>query len=383
MKTIICGPPHSGKSVLISNLIRLMPSDAFLRINANGDGEGTWSNNPDQDEVMGVRVKTGNTPGDFATWERRIRNASKDIVIIDIGGRILDDKIPLFKAADSFVILSSDPSMLEPWREFGEKNGCRCIAMIESRLDGEDFIESDNPLFKARICGLERGSIHTDSAVLRGLAEEIVRLSGYKRTELVDFFEIGKELGCSLDWTTKDDVLVTHIHFEHEKAPVLWEMLTAKYRPHTKYRLYHLNVNWVAVIAANTLGKDGLSLLSFYDGWTDSFITPCVLKKKKVPDARLGCSVRETENAVYLSFVPEGNEVDTRLFRDYVLPEVGDSKPMFLSGRFPTWFVVSVLGSYASSEQYILQPGNHYICVKSDYPDRLGRVVNPIGGGER
>ena len=108
MKTIIGGPPHSGKSVLISNLIRLMPSDSFLRINANGDGEGTWSNNPDQDEVMGVRVKTGNTPSDFATWERRILNANRDIVLIDVGGRIQDDKIRLFKAADSFITAVSN-----------------------------------------------------------------------------------------------------------------------------------------------------------------------------------------------------------------------------------------------------------------------------------
>ena len=57
MKTIICGPPHSGKSVFISNLVKLLPSGHYIRINANGDGEGTWSNNPNQEDVMKTRVK--------------------------------------------------------------------------------------------------------------------------------------------------------------------------------------------------------------------------------------------------------------------------------------------------------------------------------------
>ena len=83
MKTIICGPAHSGKSVFISNLVKLLPSGYYLRINANGDGEGTWSNNPDQDDVKSVRVKGTNTSEDFKRWQQQIENAKNDIVIVD------------------------------------------------------------------------------------------------------------------------------------------------------------------------------------------------------------------------------------------------------------------------------------------------------------
>lgn len=111
MKTIICGPPHSGKSVLVNNLTWLLPSDSYQVIRANGDGEGLWSNNPNQHDVQAARKKGTNNPEDFARWQRQIETATQDIVIADIGGRIGDDKRGLFKACDSFVVLSSNPEL--------------------------------------------------------------------------------------------------------------------------------------------------------------------------------------------------------------------------------------------------------------------------------
>ena len=113
MKTIVCGPPHSGKSILISNLQKLMPSDDYLCIRANADGEGLWANNPNQQEVDTVRKcnKSGNTTADFNIWRKRIETVSRSIVIVDIGGRLSDDKISLFEVSDSFIIISSDAKL--------------------------------------------------------------------------------------------------------------------------------------------------------------------------------------------------------------------------------------------------------------------------------
>ena len=52
MKIVFCGPPHSGKSVFIANLIDKMPTDAYTIIRACPDGEGTWSNNKNQNETL-------------------------------------------------------------------------------------------------------------------------------------------------------------------------------------------------------------------------------------------------------------------------------------------------------------------------------------------
>jgi hypothetical protein len=90
-----------------------MPSESFQRITANGDGEGTWSNNPNQSDVMAVRIKGSNTAEDFAQWRKQIQTAKQDIVLVDIGGRLQDDKGPLFDACDSFIVVSNSEDMIK------------------------------------------------------------------------------------------------------------------------------------------------------------------------------------------------------------------------------------------------------------------------------
>ena len=57
MKIIVCGPPHSGKTVFIANLIDKMPTDAYTVIRACPDGEGTWSNNKNQKLIIYSKKK--------------------------------------------------------------------------------------------------------------------------------------------------------------------------------------------------------------------------------------------------------------------------------------------------------------------------------------
>ena len=57
MKIIFCGPPHSGKSVFIANIIEKMPTDDAIFIRACPDGEGNWSNNEKQNEIVIIRKK--------------------------------------------------------------------------------------------------------------------------------------------------------------------------------------------------------------------------------------------------------------------------------------------------------------------------------------
>lgn len=45
---IVCGPPHSGKSVFAASLEKLLPADGYETIRVHKDGEGDWSNNPNR-----------------------------------------------------------------------------------------------------------------------------------------------------------------------------------------------------------------------------------------------------------------------------------------------------------------------------------------------
>ena len=85
MKIVFCVPPHSGKSVFIANLIDKMPTDAYTIIRACPDGEGTWSNNKNQNETTIVRKKGKFTKSFIDDACQAIDNQSNKIVLVDVG----------------------------------------------------------------------------------------------------------------------------------------------------------------------------------------------------------------------------------------------------------------------------------------------------------
>ena len=373
MKVIICGPSHSGKSVLIANLVRFMPSDSYLRINANGDGEGTWSNNQDQQEIIRVRTKSANTPEKFAIWTDNIKKAFQDIVIIDIGGKLQDDKIPLFEAADTFVVLSSDPSMIAPWKDFGELHGCRCIATVESYLDGghDEIVCRESHFIHARLSGLERGNNLLESTVIKSLAELIVRISGYRRNTFIDFSKIGESIGCSMDWTTNEGIRVTHSHFNSVHGPLIYDYLTALGLMNHRCKIFGLKANWVAAIASMALGK--YNQVFFFDERTGVFRPVVSIPKVPLDSSFERWIVEEGKDYVCLSQNNNWSPLETKE-SDITVPVLDENKPLFLSGRFPIWIVASILGSYSSKQKYLFQPGSHFYCVESDNTSELGMI---------
>lgn len=377
MKTIVCGPPHSGKSVLIANLLRYMPSDSYLRINANGDGEGTWSNNTDQEEVLQNRHKSRNTPEKFSIWASNIKSAFQDVVLIDIGGKLQDDKGPLFDAADIFIVLSSNPDVVMDWIQFGEAHGCKCLAVIDSTLDGKECIFSERPYLHAQISRLERGCYLSDSGVLKTLADHILVASGYKRTRFIDFTELGEKLGCASSWNTSQGIPVTHLHFEAEHGPELYRYLKDFLKPFSRYSVYGLKTNWIAAIASICLQKNSdSSSMAFFDDRTGSYRSVSLMRKSADGDRNVMWKITETDEDVFLSLEYVSFELDRGDIDKIVLPVIDETKRLFFSGRLPMWTVASIMISYKSKEQYLFQPGNHYICVKSEDVRNLGTSVD-------
>ena len=373
MKTIVCGPPHSGKSVLIANLIRMMPSDSYLRINANGDGEGSWSNNRDQEEIKESRQKSGNTPEKFVVWANNVRNAFQDVVLVDIGGKLQDDKAALFDAADSFIVLSSNIDVIPDWIAFGEEHGCKCLAVIESQLEGGDEVISEKPYLKAKISGLERGCELTDSAVITALADTIISASGYKRSCFLDFVDIGEAVDAAFEWRTKGGNNISHIHFEANHGPLLYEYLHSLFKSNIRYKVYGLKANWVAALSAICLVKsNSTSSISFFDDRSGGFKDVIMLRKASAEETADYWEIEENEEAIFLKLKSVEYQVDTSSLS---LPVIDESKKLFLKGRLPMWVIASIFVSYSSEFQYLFQPGNHYICVKSNDISQLGSHV--------
>lgn len=382
MKTIVCGPPHSGKSVFISNLVRLMPSESFLRIMANGDGEGTWSNNPNQNDVVATRVKGSNTEQDFEFWKSLICNAHQQIVIVDIGGKLQDDKGPLFDACDSFIVVSNNEDIMQEWIHYGEQHGCECIGTILSTLgDCQEEIVTLKPFPKCKLSGLERGHNIHGSRVLSCIADTIVTHAKYKGSttfsdsNTIDLFDIGKKLGCSNSWFTHEGIEVSTIWYTPNKAKALYEYLCDNYNKYDSYKVFGAVSIWVSCIVTMAIGNPTADNLEFYDAWTDSYIKSQSLSKCSVPDnEHFKVLVEERNDCVRVSFILSGY-LDSLNFRKYKLPEIHSTKPLFISGRFPNWFVASVIKSYSNPLKHIHIPGIGFITVECENKFDLGNVI--------
>lgn len=372
MKVLFCGPPHSGKTVLISNLVRLMPSDAYCRIDANGDGESTWSNNPNQEDVLSVRVKSGNNSDDFERWKKQIHESTMDIVLVDIGGKLQGDKTELFQACDYFVVVSNDNALSEKWMEFGEGNGCKCLAIIYSNLDGKDEVMERIPYLKAKISNLKRGLTLTESITLRELADVIVCESGYRPEIQIDFVTAAKQIGVLTEWTSSKGVVVPTANIEESHAPLLYSYFKSIYRPSYKYKISGFNIMWAACLAVTCLGKNESDNLNFYDSILNKYIKPTRIAVRKNASNDFNLTIKESDNEVllrsYLGKFPQESILNK------FLPAITPTKDLYISGRFQPWLFASIQLTYSNPRKFIHRPGIGYICVDSPNPSDIGTV---------
>lgn len=173
-RVIVCGPPHSGKSVFLANLMRLLPPDSFYLAFAAPDGEWHWSNFGDQDLVAVVRQKGKFTENFIGSMVEAIRANEQPLVLVDTGGVRSEANDRIFDACDACVILSSKPEETVAWREFAARHNVAVIAELDSVLVGtcELYLDRGDGVVRGRIAGLERG--HTIvSPTLEAVAERL------------------------------------------------------------------------------------------------------------------------------------------------------------------------------------------------------------------
>ena len=176
-RIVICGPPHSGKSVFLANLQRLLPVEHHILIFGAPDGEWHWSNEADQNLVRGIRQKKQFTD-DFADHiVKAIETAEQRLILVDTGGKRLYPNHEIFAVCDAFIIVSSSREEMVEWRKFGEAQECQCIAELDSVLHGtcELYPEADDKIIRGRISGLERGQT-VKSPVLEAVAKRLKKV---------------------------------------------------------------------------------------------------------------------------------------------------------------------------------------------------------------
>ncbi len=160
---LVVGPPESGKSVLSHALFQaLLPDypEIYLQ-RAHWDGEGNYILEAHSvfSESRQEAFKTTNrgelTDRFYPYHAQAILNLrrQKQLVIVDVGGKVQPEKQPILEACSHYLIISSDPAEIAPWHEFCRDRGnLKAIAVIQSSLEPCEILHQREPYLELT-CG--------------------------------------------------------------------------------------------------------------------------------------------------------------------------------------------------------------------------------------
>lgn len=181
---LIVGPPDSGKSVLSHALFKtLLPDfpEVFLH-RAQWDGEGNWilelpETASDADRETFKLAYKGQLTDQFysrhAAAILQLRR-QKSLVIVDVGGKVQSQKVPILEACSHYLIISRDRQTVAEWHEFcRERGNLRPLAVIYSSLETTEWVYQRDPFLEIA-CGPWRQG--QPAAVPQVLLEHVVQL---------------------------------------------------------------------------------------------------------------------------------------------------------------------------------------------------------------
>lgn len=142
---MLVGPPDSGKSVishaLFTALLRNYPN-VFLQ-RAHWDGEGNWILELDETATADDRERykqlyKGTKSDRFFPYHAQaileLRH-QKQLVLVDVGGMVQPEKIPILEACTHYLVVSKDPAEIPKWHEFCRDRGnLQAVAVIHTFL---------------------------------------------------------------------------------------------------------------------------------------------------------------------------------------------------------------------------------------------------------
>ena len=392
MKIVFCGPPHSGKSVFIANLIDKLPTDAYTIIRACPDGEGTWSNNKNQDETSVVRKKGKFTKTFIDDACKAIDNQTNKIVLVDVGGVMSKENEQVFGHCDSFVVLSSDEEKKKQWLEFGQKLGLECVGYLDSSLEGQEEIYEREPYFQGKIVGLERGEILENSPVIKGLVSDIIQKSKYaEKTEtskkdydgtMIDDTELGFELGYGKEIYAEDGTPIRKVKWPESAISQVYQAMQGKTNLNSPVKVNGIRANFILCAICKASQKQGVKDLSAYDIRSNQYIPIRDLPKKKGLSEAEGLSYNIIENKenVFMDIDITKEKYSLEDYEKCVLPQLNENKSLYLSGRMPLWLLASISNSYDSNRIFTFQPGKGFTCISSIDEKELGMIMDGVNG---
>jgi len=376
LKTIICGPHHSGKSVFVLNLLQRLSRQKAYCFRACPDGEGDWSGFSDQVLVESIRKK-GQFNEKFLRFALgAIQNTRKPIFLVDVGGKIDDKNRCIFCECNAFIIVSSDKDETAKWRAFGEKCGLVCLAELDSVLEGEDEIFDDSlvPL-KARVTKLERGkfpnskTIHRVAMFLDGMTQGLEDKSS--ATIVLD--ELASSIGVikeprGFNWQGKD------LHFA---VGAISYLKTIK-------QIVTIDGGGAGFVYAALVHAVHPATAKIRDPKLKEYVKIPLLKMANSGSDHLKWKIEDRGSYTFMEFsfsCPSG-VFDVADLPYVIVPEAPQEKGIVVSGKGPNWLTVAIVMAYRDAAWTALfrpqDAGAIVVVCNIHNAPQLGEVIRNI-----
>lgn len=406
VRIVFCGPPHSGKSVLLSTIYKNLPQSHTAIVRAAPDGEGMYSNNENQEQIQATRRK-GNFSEERTNYNTNsIETETASIVLVDVGGKINEDKEKIFDTCNYSIILSNNPEDKKKWEEFSKKHNVLPIAILDSSLEGKDEIydSSNNDIVTGKITNLQRGKEKFTSPLINKILDKIQKITldkkniqkevkGFqhlKDTDTINMLDIAKELDMI-------DEKTNNANWDVSKSYEIYSNVINKLKNKNKANFFEARANWVVGLCTQAAIDSNIEDIKFYDARQNDFIKANKANLNIIQDSsklanntylynvlddeKLKLITSQTDDSIFLSFELNSNKrIVPEDFENMKFPDIDINKKLYISGKLPTWLFSSISLSYENQEKYILQPGNGFIKYASKDKKELGTVEPEING---
>ncbi len=397
LKVIIAGPPHSGKSIAENYLRSLLPVEDTMRIAAQPDGEGDWTQNlygQNPELAQSLRVKGAFNDENVQKWQGQIRNTDSRFALIDVGGVVSPANETLCNEANAMIIVSSDDEKIQDWVNLANKTGLHILSVLHSTLEpqSEWYVKTPGKQWETEglVVGLDRGKF-AESSTLKHLAsymfermpekvekenaqyekigiEDIAQMIGKKEEDII---LPGREPMKGLNWKPQElkDVYMKLQELAERGGNFVIDGRAPQYLVVDIVHAMHPN----RVALADSKVEGGSVGISGLNTPTGEGSGP--LPFQKTEDFNGGVLVEYAKKDFII--------VDNKKLNEVVPPAVASGKPVFLSGKTSNWAVAEIAMSYAHivPAVYLYQPGTGFICVIThSVSHELGSIVkaNPV-----
>lgn len=396
-KIVICGSPHSGKSVFITNLYKILPQKYTFLIRACPDGEGVFSNNKNQN-IIQLTKRKGEMSSEFVKEvKQQISKETAPIVLIDVGGLQSKENEEIFKDCDLAIILDKSEENIKSWEEFCLKQNVGILAEVKSELGKEfkSWLDDSEDIIKGNIANFQRGEDKTKDIIVSKLAKEISDIASNK-----GLVEKGKELLSEDNVFNMREVASylkmiknDNIEWKTEKAKDIFYYSSGFAFVRDELKIFEARANWVTGLVCEAAKKQNIEDISLYDTRLNKYVetkklkveeeieeqTIGNIKKYEILPGKINLYTAQNEDEEIIQFeIDPKSSIKEEDMDKIVLPPIDKDKKINISGRLPLWLFTSISKTYENDEKTVLQPGNGFIQYASSKSENLGKIEREL-----